>query len=60
MTNSWFDTAQWSTEQWLSFSLLVFIAVAVLVLAYHMYTIIASLKKKREPPNFRLRRRFRR
>ncbi|MDX1491498.1 MAG: hypothetical protein R3332_09430 [Pseudohongiellaceae bacterium] len=49
----------WSHEQWLIVSMMSFMVVACVVVAYRSYTIFKTVKRKRERPNLRLRRRHR-
>lgn len=50
----------WSHEQWLIFSMMGFIVLAGVVVAYRSYTIFKTVRQKRERPNLRLRSRRRR
>ncbi len=58
MFEQWLNSGQWTHEQWLTVSILLFIIAAALVIIYRLFTVFKTLNKKREPP--RLRRRFRR
>lgn len=60
MFERWLNSEAWTHEQWLIASILAFIVVASLVVVYRVIMIIASTKKKRERPNLRPGRRFRR
>jgi hypothetical protein len=55
----WIGAGEWTHEQWLIASMMGFVVVAGLVVAYRSYTIFKIVKQKRERPNLRLRRRHR-
>jgi membrane protein DedA with SNARE-associated domain len=60
MLEAWLVGNNWTQEQWLVFSIIAFVIVASLVIAYRLYTIFKMSTKKRERPNFRAARRLRR
>jgi len=53
MLERWLGSGEWSHEQWLVLSILIFMVVAVLVVLYRLYAIIKSTTVKRQPPNLR-------
>lgn len=60
MFEAWLIGNNWSQEQWLVVSIIAFVIVAMLVIAYRLYTIFKMTTKKRERPNLRAGRRLRR
>lgn len=53
MLQQWLGVGTWTHEQWLVFSILIFVVLAVLVVVYRLYVIIRSTTAKRQPPNLR-------
>ena len=53
MLEQWLNSGNWTHEQWLVFSVLIFIIIAVLVVLFRLYTIIKSTTVKRQRPNLR-------
>lgn len=53
MLEQWLGSGDWTHEQWLVFSILIFMLVAVLVVIYRLYAIVKSTTAKRQPPNLR-------
>tara|TARA_R100001377_G_scaffold78806_1_gene56706 strand:+ start:2006 stop:2188 length:183 start_codon:yes stop_codon:yes gene_type:complete len=60
MFEAWLMGNNWTQEQWLIVSIIGFVIVASLVVAYRLYTIFKMSTKKRERPNLRAGRRLRR
>lgn len=60
MLEAWLMGNSWTQEQWLVFSIIAFVIVAMLVIVYRLYTIFKMSTKKRERPNLRVARRLRR
>ena len=60
MLEQWIVTNDWSQEQWLVASIIGFVAVAVVVIIFRLYTIFKMSRKKRERPNLSVGRRLRR
>ncbi|MDO8907176.1 MAG: hypothetical protein Q7W55_01620 [Pseudohongiella sp.] len=60
MADVWLSPGTWTHEQWLVFSILGFIILAVVVVAYRLSKILRSVNTKRELPNLRPGRRPRR
>jgi len=60
MLEAWLMGNNWTQEQWLVVSIIAFVIVAMLVIAYRLYTIFKMTTKKRERPNLRAGRRLRR
>lgn len=59
MFESWMARGNWTPEQWLVFSIMVFILIAVLVILLRLYSIYKIATTKRERPNLRVARRLR-
>lgn len=59
MFESWMARGDWTQEQWLVFSIMVFILIAVLVILMRLYSIFKMATTKRERPNLRVARRLR-
>ena len=57
MAEIWLNPGAWTHEQWLIVSILVFIVIAVIVVAYRLMVIVKSASKKRELPVLRPGRR---
>ncbi|GGG53901.1 hypothetical protein GCM10011403_08820 [Pseudohongiella nitratireducens] len=53
MSAIWSNPASWTHEQWLIISILVFIVVAVIVIAWRLVKILSTTKQKRPLPNLR-------
>jgi hypothetical protein len=53
----WLSPGEWTHEQWLIISILVFVVIAVIVIAWRLVKILGSLGKKRELPVLRPGRR---
>lgn len=53
MLERWLGNGEWTHEQWLVFSMLIFIVVAVLLVMYRLYAIVKSTTVKRQRPNLR-------
>jgi hypothetical protein len=53
MLETWLSPGSWTHEQWLVFSILGFIVVAVVFVAYRLYKIMRSVSTKRELPVLR-------
>ena len=60
MSEVWSSPATWTHEQWLVASILGFIVLAVIIVAYWLARIMRSVNTKRERPNLRPGRRPRR
>lgn len=60
MFEAWLMGNNWTQEQWLIVSIIGFVIVASLVVAYRLYTIFKMSTKKRERPILRAGRRLRR
>lgn len=60
MADVWLSPGTWTHEQWLVFSILGFIILAVVVVAYRLSKILRSVNTRRELPNLRPGRRPRR
>lgn len=60
MSEVWSSPGTWTHEQWLVAVILVFIVLAVIVVAYRLAKILRSVNTKRELPNLRPGRRPRR
>lgn len=60
MLESWMITNNWTQEQWLVFSIIAFVGLAIVVILYRLYAIFKMTSKKRERPNLRVARRLRR
>jgi hypothetical protein len=60
MSEVWSSPATWTHEQWLVESILGFIVLAVIIVAYRLARIVRSVNTKRERPNLRPGRRPRR
>ena len=60
MAEVWLSPGSWTHEQWLIVSILAFISIAVIVIAYRLAKIIGSVGKKREMPVLRPGKRPRR
>lgn len=60
MFEAWLMGNNWTQEQWLIVSIIGFVIVASLVVAYRLYTIFKMSTKKRERPSLRAGRRLRR
>tara|TARA_R110001606_G_scaffold347884_3_gene497294 strand:+ start:479 stop:661 length:183 start_codon:yes stop_codon:yes gene_type:complete len=60
MFEAWLMGNNWTQEQWLIVSIIGFVIVASLVVAYRLYTIFKMSTKKRERPKLRAGRRLRR
>ena len=50
MSAIWSNPASWTHEQWLIISILVFIVVAVIVIAWRLVKILSTTKQKRPLP----------
>lgn len=59
MLESWMARGNWTPEQWLVFSIMVFILIAVLVILLRLWSIYKMATTKRERPNLRVARRLR-
>lgn len=59
MFERWMMNGNWSQEQWLIFSIIVFVIVALLVVVFRLYAIVKMSTSKRERPNLRVGRRLR-
>lgn len=53
MMDVWLSPANWTHEQWLVFSILGFIVVAVVFVAYRLVKLVQSVGGKREMPVLR-------
>jgi len=53
MLEQWLSSGDWTHEQWLVLSILIFMVIAVLVVIYRLYVILKSTTVKRQPPNLR-------
>lgn len=53
MITTWLHAESWTHEQWLIFSILIFVVIAVLVVLYRLYSIFKMATTKRERPNLR-------
>ena len=53
------DASNWTPEQWLTISILVFIVLAVLVMMHRMYRIFQMSRRQSYKPNLRPLRRTR-
>ena len=53
MLDVWLSPGSWTHEQWLVFSILGFIVVAVIFVAYRLVQIVNSVSGKRELPVLR-------
>ncbi len=53
MIANWLNAESWTHEQWLVFSILIFIVVAMLVVFYRLYGIFKMATTRRERPNLR-------
>ncbi|MDP2091595.1 MAG: hypothetical protein Q8K17_01225 [Pseudohongiella sp.] len=53
MLDIWLNPGSWTHEQWLVFSILGFIVVAVIFVAYRLFKILRSVSGKRELPVLR-------
>lgn len=60
MFEAWLMGNNWTQEQWLVVSIIAFVIVAMIVIAYRLYAIFKMTTKKRERPNLRVARRLRR
>ncbi|MGJ8688155.1 MAG: hypothetical protein ACSHXZ_01420 [Gammaproteobacteria bacterium] len=60
MLENWIITNDWTQEQWLVFSIIAFVVLAILVIMFRLYAIFKMSTKKRERPNLRVARRLRR
>lgn len=60
MLERWLITSDWTQEQWLVFSIIAFVVVAVIVIVFRLYAIARMATRKRERPNLRVARRLRR
>lgn len=60
MLERWLITSNWTQEQWLVFSIIAFVVVAVIVIMFRLYAIARMATQKRERPNLRVARRLRR
>lgn len=60
MFEAWLMGNNWTQEQWLVVSIIAFVIVAMVVIAYRLYAIFKMTTKKRERPNLRVARRLRR
>jgi integral membrane sensor domain MASE1 len=60
MTEVWLSPGTWTHEQWLVFSILGFVILAVVAVAYRLSRLLRSVNTKRELPNLRPGRRPRR
>ncbi|MCB1649545.1 MAG: hypothetical protein H7A05_04175 [Pseudomonadales bacterium] len=60
MLERWLITSNWTQEQWLVFSIIAFVVVAVIVIMFRLYAIARMATRKRERPNLRVARRLRR
>lgn len=60
MLENWIIASDWTQEQWLVFSIIAFVVVAILVIMFRLYAIFKMSTKKRERPNLRVARRLRR
>lgn len=59
MLENWLSTGNWTQEQWLIMSVMIFIVVASLVMIVRLYSIVKMAARKRERPNLRGGRRSR-
>ncbi|MCB1665007.1 MAG: hypothetical protein KDI28_04470 [Pseudomonadales bacterium] len=59
MLERWLITSNWTQEQWLIFSIIAFVVVAVIVIMFRLYSIARMATRKRERPNLRVARRLR-
>lgn len=53
MSELWSNPTSWTHEQWLIISILVFVIVAVVVIAWRLVKIVGGASKKRPLPNLR-------
>jgi hypothetical protein len=53
MMDVWLSPGNWTHEQWLVFSILGFIVVAVVFVAYRLVKLMQSVSSKREIPVLR-------
>ncbi len=53
MSEIWSNPASWTHEQWLIISILGFIVVAVVFMAWRLIKILGGAKQKRPLPNLR-------
>lgn len=57
MSEIWLSPGEWTHEQWLIISILAFVVIAVIVIAWRLVKILGSVNKKRELPVLRPGRR---
>ncbi|MEX0619420.1 MAG: hypothetical protein WDZ76_02240 [Pseudohongiellaceae bacterium] len=53
MMEIWLSPSTWTHEQWLVFSILAFVILAVIVMLYRLYSILKMARKKPYRPNLR-------
>lgn len=53
MMDVWLSPGSWTHEQWLVFSILGFVIVAVVFVAYRLIRLVRSVNTKREMPVLR-------
>jgi hypothetical protein len=54
------DVSEWGPEEWLAASILAFIVVTVIIVAYRIVTLFQMTRRKKYQPNLRPLRRGRR
>jgi len=57
MLEVWLNPGSWTHEQWLVFSILGFVIVAVLYMAWRLLKLLRSTSAPRQRPNLRAGRR---
>lgn len=53
MLEKWLSAGNWTQEQWLIMSVMIFVVVATLVMLMRLYSIFKMATRKRERPNLR-------
>ena len=53
MSEVWGDPANWTQEQWLAVSLLLFIMVAIVFLTWRLYLLMRTVGKSSYKPDLR-------
>ena len=59
MLADWISTLNWSPEQWLAVSIMIFVVLAIVVLVLRMITLFKMARKPAYKPNLRRLRRVR-